>query len=205
MTTGTFIHKILEEIVKKNLKNIGEIENLSKKIHLEEFKDSNLDEAMPLIKVFFERNKERYNENSIAEEILSIHIDGIKFTGKADRIDISDTGEITIVDYKTGKSDIKPKYRNWQLGLYALAAKKLGNPRTLILDMLQKDHALEFQIDNMDIAKEIHSSRTYFSIPKVKKELLETAREIINARRNGFKSCPIEKGCAFCEEWIYKK
>lgn len=201
ITTGNFIHKILEEVVKQNLKNIEEVEECAKKINLEEFKDSNLEEVKPLLKIFIERNKEKYNENSLVEEWLTVYLEGIKFIGKADRIDISDNGEVTIIDYKTGKSDIKPKYRNWQLGLYALASKKLGTPKTLILEMLQKDHPLEFNIDSKGIAKEVHSTRTQFSLQEVKEELVETARAIIQARKTGFKPCPIEKNCDFCEEW----
>ena len=156
-----------------------------------------------MIRTFVGRNNEKYNQNSMTEQWLTTNIDGIKFTGYADRIDISDEGEVTIVDYKTGKSEIKPKYRNWQLGLYALAAKKFGMPKTLVLEMLQKDHPLEFEIDNKGIAKEIHSAKIQFSLEEVKKELVQTARAIIKARQEGFKPCPSEKNCDFCEEWVY--
>ncbi|MEK6846660.1 MAG: ATP-dependent DNA helicase [Nanoarchaeota archaeon] len=203
ITLGNFIHRVLEEGVKKNLKTIKEFEDCAKIIQAEEFKDSNLEEAIPMIRTFVGRNNEKYNQNSMTEQWLTTNIDGIKFTGYADRIDISDEGEVTIVDYKTGKSEIKPKYRNWQLGLYALAAKKFGMPKTLVLEMLQKDHPLEFEIDNKGIAKEIHSAKIQFSLEEVKKELVQTARAIIKARQEGFKPCPSEKNCDFCEEWVY--
>ena len=202
---GNFVHKVLEEGVSKGLKSIKEFEDCAKTLQMNEFKESNIDEAMQMIKVFVERNKDKYNENSLVEQKISITLEGIYFTGYADRIDISDNGEVTIVDYKTGKSEIKPKYRNWQLGLYALASREFGTPKTLILEMLQKDHPLEFKIDSKGVAKEIHSSRTQFSLQEVRKELIDTAKAILQARQTGFKPCSVEKGCEFCEEWVYKK
>ncbi len=197
---GNFIHRILEEGVNKNLKTLKEFEDCAKTIQIEEFKDSKFEDALPMIKTFIERNKNKYDENSMTEQWLSTNIDGIKFVGYADRIDVNDNGEVTIVDYKTGKSEIKPKYRNWQLGLYAIAAKKFGTPKTLVLEMLQKDHPLEFEIDYKGLAKEIHSSKTHFSLEEVREELVQTARAILKARREEFKPCPVEKGCKFCEE-----
>ena len=205
ITLGNFVHKVLEEGVSKRLKSIKEFEDCAKTLQMEEFKESNLDEAMQMIKVFVERNKGRYNQNSLVEQKISITLEGIHFIGYTDRIDISDNGDVTIVDYKTGKSDVKPKYRNWQLGLYALASREFGTPKTLILEMLQKDHPLEFNIDSKGVAKEIHSSRTQFSLQEVRKELIDTAKAIIQARQTGFKPCLVEKGCEFCEEWVYGK
>ncbi len=205
ITLGNFIHRILEDGVNKNLKTLKEFEDCAKTIQIEEFKDSNFEDAQQMIKTFIERNKNKYNENSRTEQWLSTNLDGLKFVGYADRIDISDNGEVTIVDYKTGKSDVKPRYRNWQLGLYALAAKKFGTPKTLVLEMLQKDHPLEFEINYKGLAKEIHSSKTQFSLEEVRQELVQTARAIIKAMREGFEHCPVEKNCEFCEELIYAR
>ncbi len=205
ITLGNFVHRVLEEAVSRGLKTIKEFEDCAKTIQMDEFKESNLEEAMHMIKVFIERNKGRYDENSLVEQGLLVYLEGLKFTGYADRIDISDSGEVTIVDYKTGKSEIKPKYRNWQLGLYALASRNLGTPKTLILEMLQKDHPLEFKIDENGIAREIHSSRTQFSLQEVRNELVQTAKAILQAKQTGFKPCPTEKNCEFCEEWVLKK
>ncbi len=202
---GNFVHKVLEEGVSKGIKSIKEFEDCAKTLQMEEFKESNFDEAMQMIKVFVERNKGRYNQNSLVEQKISITLEDLYFTGYADRIDISDNGEVTIVDYKTGKSEVKPKYRNWQLGLYALASREFGTPKTLILEMLQKDHPLEFNIDSKGVAKEIHSTRTQFSLIQVRQELIDTAKAIIQARQTGFKPCQVEKNCDFCEEWVYGK
>ena len=71
--------------------------------------------------------------------------------------------------------------------------------------MLQKEHPLEFTINEQGIAKEIHSPRTQFSLEEIKQEIVETARNIMQARTTGFKACPAEKNCQFCEEWANKK
>ena len=202
ITLGSFIHKVLERAVKENKRTEKEIEDLTKIIQIEEFKDINLEEAMPMIRVFFIRNKGKYNEYSLTERSLKTKINGITFSGYADRIDFDEAGNLTIVDYKTGKSDIKPKYRNWQLGIYALASKHLGEPKNLILEMLQKETPLEFQIDSKGIAKEIHSPRTYFDLNEVKKEIVSVAQSILRARQSGFKQCNVEKNCQFCEDLI---
>ena len=199
ITLGIFIHRVLERAVSSNLRTLKEIEDAAKITQLEEYKDLNLEEAIPMIRVFFERNKGKYNENSLTEEHLKIRINNINFNGYADRIDISDAGEVTIVDYKTGKSEIKPRYRNWQLGIYALASSHYGKPKRIILEMLQKETPLIFEIDNKNIAKEIHSVRTFFSLEEVKEEIVSVANQIINAKKVGFKQCNVEKNCDFCQ------
>ncbi|MEK6915495.1 MAG: ATP-dependent DNA helicase [Nanoarchaeota archaeon] len=200
ITLGTFIHRVLDKAVSKMCKTQKEIEDCARIVQMEEYKDINLDEAMPMIKIFFERNKKRYNENSLTEEYLEVKLDKFTFRGYADRIDISDNGDITIIDYKTGKSDIKPRYRNWQLGIYALASKHFGNPKSLVLDMLQKEYPLEFELNSEGIAIEVHSPRTRFSLKEVESEIIETARKISLARKTGFKKCNPEKNCQFCNE-----
>ncbi|MEK6893846.1 MAG: ATP-dependent DNA helicase [Nanoarchaeota archaeon] len=195
---GSFIHKVLERVVTDKCKTQKQIEDLTKIMQIDEYKNINLEEALPMIKVFFERNKNKYNEYSLTEKHLKANINGITFSGFADRIDFAENGDLTIVDYKTGKSDIKPKYRNWQLGIYALASKHLGEPKSLILEMLQKETPLEFHIDSKGIAKEIHSTRTQFSLEEVKNEIVEVANKIIKAKKEGFKFCPIERNCDFC-------
>jgi len=42
-----------------------------------------------------------------------------------------------------------------------------------------------------------------FNIYQVKDELIETAKEITNSYKSGFKPCPIEKNCEFCNEYVY--
>jgi len=202
---GSFIHLVLERGVKQKCYSIKDFENLALEMQLsDEWKDISLEEAMPLIRVFFERNKNKYNEYSKTEQPLNITINGIEFFGFADRIDFSPEG-IEIIDYKTGASYIAPRNRNWQLGLYALAAARYGKVRRLTLDVLKHVRPLEFEIDESGNVRSAYSKKTEFNIEEIKKEILETANRIQTALNSGFKTCPIEKGCDFCQEFVYNK
>jgi hypothetical protein len=108
------------------------------------------------------------------------------------------------VDYKTGNSAVKPKYRNWQLGFYALASSSFGKPRRLTLDMLRKDSSIEFVLDDKGNAKEINSPRMSFNLEEVKNEMVETARKIMECYKSGFNPCPVDKACDFCNEHFWK-
>jgi hypothetical protein len=205
MRLGSFVHIVLEKGVSSNFKTIQEFLELAKEMSLEEDWESiTLSEAETLIRVFFERNKNKYTKESKTEQYLPLTLEGLNFIGFADRIDFSDSG-ITIVDYKTGKTNISPRDRNWQLGFYALAAEnKYGPVRKVILDMLKLERPLEFQIDEKGNAECISSKFIDgFNIYQVKDELISTAKKIQNAYKNGFKPCPIEKNCDFCNEYVY--
>ena len=65
---GSFIHKILEEGVKSNFKTVKKFIDLSHLLYRDDkWKDVNLDEANHLIQVFYQRNKNKFNENSKTE------------------------------------------------------------------------------------------------------------------------------------------
>lgn len=203
MQLGSFVHYIIEETVKRAIKTESEIMELAKISYADEiWKSVNFDEARSLLRVFYQRNKQKYNEDSLTEIKLKTVIDTIQFEGFADRIDVHPDG-IEIIDYKTGKYAIAPKHRNFQLGLYAIAASELGLGRVkrLTLDMLRHEKPLEFDLNNSGIAKERNSGRMSFSIEEVRKELVATARQIIQAYSAGFQPCPLEKNCEFCKEY----
>lgn len=202
---GSFVHSVLDKGVKQKCFSIKDFENIALELQLnDEWKDISLEEAMPLIQVFFERNKNKYNENSKTEQQLNIVIEGIEFLGFADRIDFKPEG-MEIVDYKTGASYIAPRNRNWQLGLYAIAASKYGKVKRLTLDMLKHERPLEFELDENGNAHLMYSKRVEFNIIQVKNEIVETAKKIQDAMKTGFKPCPIEKNCNFCQDFVYNK
>lgn len=201
---GSFIHKVLELGVKNKLNSEKDFVDLAKDLQMDEkWISIQIEEAIPMIRVFYERNKNKIRNKSLVEEKLNIRIGNLKFFGIADRIDINENDEVEIIDYKTGKYPIPPKYRNWQLGFYAIASEKYGKPKKLTLEMLQKEKPIEFEIDKDGNANEIHSKRTSFNLNEVKSELLETANKIIECKKSGFSPCPVEKNCDFCEEWVY--
>lgn len=205
MRLGSFVHLVLERGVKENVGIVDGFLQIAKEMSMEEDWESiQLNEAETLIRVFFERNKGRYNQESLTEQYLPLKLEGIDFIGFADRIDFTPQGAV-IVDYKTGKTNISPKDRNWQLGFYALAAREsYGNVRRVILDMLKQERPLEFELDAEGNATCISSKFIDgFNINEVEGELIKTAKKIINAYNSGFKACPLDKNCAFCNEYVY--
>ncbi len=205
MRLGSFVHLVLEKGVKSGFSSLDEFLQLAKELNLDdEWESVELSEAQTMVRVFFERHKGRYDSNSKTEQFLNLKIGGIDFIGFADRIDFINGGA-QIVDYKTGKSNIGPKERNWQLGFYALAAEeKYGLVRKVILDMLRQERPIEFEIDNDGNA--VCTSSKFidgFNIKEVKKEIIDIALKIQECYKNGFSPCPIEKNCEFCNEYVY--
>ena len=206
MRLGSFVHTVLEKGVSAGFKSAEQFVAYAREISMDEdWGGIDIGEAETLVRVFFERNNGRYNEKSKTEQFLSLQLEGIDFLGYADRIDFSDKG-IEIVDYKTGKTYISPRARNWQLGFYALAAKASYGlaVRKVILDMLKQEKPFEFEIDEKGNA--VCKSSSYldgFNIYEIEKELVETAKKVQDAYRSGFKPCPVEKNCEFCDEYVY--
>jgi len=202
---GSFVHSILEIGVKKNFSDLKSFEDLAKEIHMDEkWQSIDLDDALHLIRVFFERNKMKYSNYSKTEQKLNIELGGIKFVGFADRIDFFSDG-IEIIDYKTGKSSIAPRVRNWQLGYYALAASPLGRVRKITLEMLRHEVPLEFELDEKGNAVSVNSSRMEgFNVYEIEQELIKTAHNILEAYQKGFRACPVEGNCEFCNEYVWR-
>ena len=205
MRLGSFVHLVLERGVSSGFKTIEEFMQLARELSLDEDWESiTLPEAETLIKVFFARNQGRYNGKSKTEQYLSLTLSGMEFIGFADRIDFTPDG-VNIIDYKTGKSTVAPKDRNWQLGFYALAAQKhYGTVRKVVLDMLKQEKPLEFEIDDRGNARCLSSQYIDgFNIYEIQDELVNTAKAIHNAYEKGFRACAVEKNCEFCNEYVY--
>lgn len=202
---GSFVHLVLEEGVKEHYTTEKQFTDFAKILHEKpEWEKVALNDALGMIRVFFERNKNKYSSKSKVEQYLFAEIEGLKFMGYADRIDIKD-GEVEIIDYKTGRVNVSPKHRRWQLGFYAFAAQKYGKIKALTLDMLRLDKPLSFVVDENGNAKSVVSDRIEgFNILEVKEELVNTARTLQNAFKEGFKPCPVDKHCEFCSEYVYK-
>lgn len=205
MLLGSFVHFILERGVNSGFKTLEEFLALAKETVLDEdWASVELKEAECLIRVFFERNKGKYNARSRTEQYLPLVLGGMDFVGFADRIDFTSNG-VEIVDYKTGKTAVALKDRNWQMGFYALAAQeRYGKVRKVVLDMLKQEKPLEFELDDEGNATCISSERmSGFNIYEVEAELLKTAQKIQDAYKTGFKPCTVEKNCEFCNEYVY--
>lgn len=205
MRLGSFVHLVLERGVGMLFSKVEEFLELAKELSLnDDWESVSLNEADTLIRVFFERNNGKYDNKTKTEQYLPLQLSGIDFMGFADRIDIKEEG-VEIIDYKTGKTNVSPRDRNWQLGFYALAAeKKYGNVRKVVLDMLKQERPLEFKIDEKGNADCISSKFIEgFNIYKIREELIDTAHKIQEAYKSGFKPCSLEDNCDFCNEYVY--
>ncbi|MEK6824500.1 MAG: PD-(D/E)XK nuclease family protein [Nanoarchaeota archaeon] len=203
---GSFVHEIIEDGIKHQFRTEGDFLDLARTCYVkEEWRIINLDEALTILRVFFQRNKHKYDQHSLTEQKLRVNIDGLEFEGYADRIDIHTQG-LEIIDYKTGRAFITAQHRNWQLGLYALAAPNLniGPVKRLTLDMLRHEKPLEFDLGEDNIAREINSPKTFFNLDTVKQELIVTAQKILECYEKEFAPCDIEKNCGFCNEFVWK-
>ncbi|MAG26252.1 hypothetical protein CMI47_11915 [Candidatus Pacearchaeota archaeon] len=205
MRLGSFVHVVLERGVSSGFSSVENFLDLTRQLSMEEEWESvELEDAELLVKVFFERNNNKFSAESKTEQVLPLKLADMNFIGFADRIDFTNHGA-EIVDYKTGKSAVRPKNRNWQLGFYALAAKeKYGSVRKVTLDMLKQDKPLEFEIDEKGNATCLSSDRMGgFNIYEVESELIQAAHRIQEAYKKGFRACPVEKNCEFCNEYVH--
>tara|TARA_Y100000310_G_C20701497_1_gene830408 strand:- start:4415 stop:7480 length:3066 start_codon:yes stop_codon:yes gene_type:complete len=202
MRLGSFVHGVLDAGVKSGFKSLKEFLEFAHGLHLKgDWETVNLEDAEHLIKVFYERNCEKYSSETKTEQKLNFEIAGMKFTGFADRIDFNSDG-LEIIDYKTGKGNVPPRARNWQLGYYALAASKLGKVKRVTLEMLKQEKPLEFELDDKGNAKSVNGLME-FNIYEVEGELVQTAHAILEGYKSGFKACGLEKNCDFCNEYVY--
>lgn len=203
---GSFVHELMEQGVKANFTHEEQFLELARTKYTQEpWNQVNLEDALAILRVFYQRNKKKYSPVSRTEQRLHVELEGIAFEGYADRIDVHPEG-IEIIDYKTGKAFVSARHRNWQLGLYALAAAELGlGPvRKMTLDMLRQEKPLEFELDENGIARDINAPRTSFNLYDIKQELVKTAQTILKCQEEGFAPCDLEKGCEFCNEFIWK-
>jgi len=110
MALGSFVHKVLELGVNQKKEDLQGYKDIAKELQKEKnWKDINLNDAMPLIDIFWKRNKDKIKPETKTELKLPVEIDGFRFYGLADRVDPLDDGTVEIVDYKTNKDAIPPE------------------------------------------------------------------------------------------------
>jgi DNA helicase-2/ATP-dependent DNA helicase PcrA len=62
----------------------------------------------------------------LLEQPFSLRVDGLRLTGRIDRVDRHPDGRYEVIDYKTGSAKRAPELqRDLQLGVYALAAREV--------------------------------------------------------------------------------
>lgn len=115
---GTFVHAILEKIhdssrAERNLNNAKEIaptiwqEQVAEKPELAELINDEVewfDRVNALLENYFALEDPTIFDSTHRELYLQLPNDQFLFHGYVDRLDIAPTGEVRIVDYKTGKA-----------------------------------------------------------------------------------------------------
>ena len=147
---------------------------------------------------WFDQYYKSSNKNVITElAIKGIELDGVKLTGRLDKLELLDThGSVSVVDYKTGK----PKSRNQII--------KDGYQRQLIFYKILLDHfanqkykMISSEIDFIEPNERGYYKKEKFEISESEvKELIQTIKEVSNQVLNltfWTETCE-DKKCPWC-------
>ena len=203
-TTGSFVHKLFECGVQSGFDSSQKFVDYALKMIKEpEWNGVDIDDVRSLIDVFWERNKDKYDDKSKTEVKLSFEIDGFRFYGIADRIDVLADGSVEIIDYKTNKNTIPPKKRSWQLGFYAIGLAQMGfKVSRLTLDMLRLEKPVEMSVD-ADGNVTNNGRGSGFNLEDVKNDLIEAAKSIAHDYEHEFDVTGDDNNCRFCGYKFY--
>jgi len=137
LTFGTLVHAVLERVDRRAIAGMGPavlsdaLEELDRAIEDAGFETPVLALAWKARAAeLFERLYGEWPTDSVepvlVEHPLSLEVDGVVWTGRADRIERCADGSLRIVDYKSGKTAmaIKEAQRSLQLGFYLMAARE---------------------------------------------------------------------------------
>jgi RecB family exonuclease len=151
--------------------------------------------AEPMLDSFWERESVGSVE-TIGEELrfrltlaldLDPNSDSVVIAGYIDRVDRLPTGEVELIDYKTGRAGSPQEAStSLQLSIYALGCRDalgLGRPARVSLDFVE--HGLRFGVELADA-----------DLDRVRDRLVAEALEI---RESGFSPTPSDRACGWCD------
>ena len=188
---GTTIHNTLRsfyEIHKKykeGLKGIHEKPSLKKILEIyeknwisagyisKEEEKERKESGVKALTTFF---KDMYRETDMPvglEESFGIHLNGVSFVGKIDRIDLINENEkrkeVKIIDYKTGKvkeaGEIK---KDLQLPLYAISAEKTLGVKVVKASYVFIEHGKEIEVDISEKRRRAAEKELENAVDKIK-------------------------------------
>lgn len=224
LVLGTATHKALEELYKKvsDYQNpdkkwvLGiyeevwnkEIEEINTKNEREMFDKDTLQafygRGIEYINYYYDTYKPFTQSGVVMKTESNVFCEleeGIKFSGKIDRIDI-DNDTITIVDYKTNKSlpkDWKEDTIKNQITLYGIGIKK---------DYGSKIKKIIWRVEYLHLKKVFEWEITEEEMERVKNEYLEVAKEIEQKKSKyeiGNKEVFEPKAHIFCDSCVFKQ
>ncbi|MFW5866038.1 MAG: ATP-dependent helicase, partial [Nanoarchaeota archaeon] len=205
-TIGSFIHEVCEQGVNERKQSLDGFKKIARELHKKEYREVDIEQADSILEVFWERNKHKITDQSITEIKLNFTIDGYRFFGIADRVDILEDGSVEVIDYKTNKSAIKPEKRALQLGFYALALQEKGyKVKRLTLDMLRLDKPIEMEVDTEGNVTSVTggTKKSNFNLQELKQEIIKYCNSIAHDYEHGFKVTDDENNCRFCGYKFY--
>lgn len=201
---GTLIHTILEDLfdLERSERNHAKaVEMAPERWRIQVLEKPALNELVPNEKEWFDRVSALLENYFILEHPDSfdathreMHLEQdldpeIYLHGYVDRIDVAPTGEVRIVDYKSGKSP-KPGWEEkalFQLRVYALLYWRLHGviPSLLVLHYLGD-------------ARSVKSSPSERDLLSTEKKLLAIAAEILTAMETDFFPPKPSRLCDWC-------
>ena len=111
-----------------------------------------------------------------------LEIDGVRFKGRADRIELLTDGSAVILDYKSGRSD---SYRDSvQLSAYAIALEETGVSVAGYAYLCHKDGSIYGHFADPKLAKIFGQGRKKISL----KDKIDEARSVLESMANGIAS-----------------
>ncbi len=143
LNLGNVVHSVLQDFHEKKYTTLEDLELLLKEkwtsagYEFNQEESQHYDDALQMLKNYFNYLKGESPPVFSIEEFFTFPTMNCKVTGKCDRIDVDEDGNIQIFDYKTSKSpkSAKDLQKDTQLGIYALysfgAEKVLEDGRKL--------------------------------------------------------------------------
>jgi putative RecB family exonuclease len=201
---GTLVHSVLEDLFDSPIPH-RTIEKANELLPLrwQDQTDANpelatlvsdtkewLDRASSLLGNYFSLEKPNSFEPTFRELHLELELDdSIYLHGYVDRLDVAETGEVRIIDYKTGKAP-KPAWEEkalFQLRIYALIYWRNQGVMPKLLQLIY-----------LGSAQILRNSPTESELVSTEKTLVRIAAEITIAIRNDKWTPKPSKLCDWC-------
>jgi putative RecB family exonuclease len=201
---GTLVHSVLEDLFDSPIPH-RTIEKANELLPLrwQDQTDANpelatlvsdtkewLDRASSLLDNYFSLEKPNSFEPTFRELHLELELDdSIYLHGYVDRLDVAETGEVRIIDYKTGKAP-KPAWEEkalFQLRIYALIYWRNQGVMPKLLQLIY-----------LGSAQILRNSPTESELVSTEKTLVRIAAEITAAIRNDKWTPKPSKLCDWC-------
>ncbi len=154
---------------------------------------------------YYDEYESTWNPNVLVEKSINdVELDGIKLTGKLDKVELLDIGgHVNVVDYKTGKPKSENEVRGLtkssdgnyfrQLSFYKLLLDEHGGERFMmtsgIIDFMEPTESGAYRRYAFDISDG--------DVKKVSEEIKETAQKILDL--SFWDEYCGDKDCEYCE------